>query len=296
MATLYTVLAAIEAQVSTVTTGLVSNSPDTTGAPLNVMVGIGWPSQKTLQNNVRGGPNPSAAISIYDRGLAHDTTRWLPQIIATAMTKATVTATPSAPMIPGGGSIVIAVGGTVTVNDAIGLVLTPGYGNVAATVAIGGATDTPTTMAQQLAALVNADPDLSAIVLASSTSANLTLQSKITVPIGVAANVGNNAIRSREVGRRSRSIQIAVWTRTEDDRITVGDPIETMIASLEADFGLTFPDGTMGRVTFAGDHQMDDATLSDTYRRDFLVSVEYGITATDTLYAVLAPVIQNTTL
>ena len=109
------------------------------------------------------------------------------------------------------------------------------------------------------------------------------------------ANVGNGASRTREIGRRDRHLQVVLWTRTQDDRNTIGNAIDTQIAKLEADFGLTFPDGTLGRVLYAGDQQLDDATLADTYRRDFMVSVDYPITTIDALYAVLAPITRNTT-
>lgn len=292
MASLYTVLSTLQQQVSNATEWLVSVAADTYGTSLNVMVGIGWPSQKTLQNNVRGGASPSVVVSIYDRGLATDTTRWLPYQTGLTPVEPTITATPSATVIPAKGHITVAIGGSVTAGDAIGLVIAPVSGGGGAQVAIGSHTDTPTTMTTQLASLINADPVLSILVDATASGTTLTLTSLTTAQLLLAANVGNGGTRTREIGRRQRNIQIAIWTRTEDDRNTVGDVVEGLIAGMEADFGLTFPDGTMGRVIFHGDHQLEEAVLADTYRRDFLVSVEYGITATDALYDILAPVTQ----
>lgn len=303
MATLYTVLSAIQSAVSSATTGLVSSSPDTSGTTLTVEVGIGWPSERTLMDNVRGGANPTALVSVYDRTLSTNSTRWLNHEVGRSITAATLTAIASSTVIPPGQFITVTLGGTITPGDAIAALFTQVIGQTTAEVAIGGSTDTTITMATQLAGLINADPVLSLIVSASSETGGrspapsnvVTLTSIASTPIRVAFNVGNGATRTLEIGRRNRQVQVTLWTRTEDDRITVGDPIESAVALMERDFGPTFPDGTRGRVLFVGDRQIEDATLADTYRRDFFLSVDYPVTTTDALYAILAPIARNTT-
>jgi hypothetical protein len=301
MATLYTVLCALQAQVSAVTQGLVSNSVDTNGKPLTVQVGLYWPSAKTLQNNVRplNGPSglgPTSLVTVYDRGLAADSTRWLPQVISQTLTPATMTVTLSERYVQQLSFMTLTFGGPVTIGDAVGIVLTPALFNAVAVVAIAVAGDTPTTMAAKAAALLNANPTIAAMATATVVGPVLTLTSlQPNAYVPIQANVGNGGTRSIEVGRRKRHFQIVLWARSPDDRITVGDPIESLIAGLEYNFGLTFPDGTMGRLTFSGDTQHDEATLSDTLRRDFMVCVDYGINITDAVYAVLAPIVQNTT-
>jgi hypothetical protein len=301
MATLYTVQCAIQAQVSAATQGLISTSIDTNGKPLTVEVGLYWPSAKSLQNNVRpaNGPNgigPSSLVTIYDRGLAKDSTRWLPNMVSETLVPATMTVVLSAAQITPLGSVTLTFGNPISLGDAVGIVLAAYLGGSEAAVPIGVAGDTAITMAAKAAALISADPVMAAMVTPTVAGPVLTLTSLLTtVNVVVAANVGNGAIGLMEIGRRSRHFQIVVWSRTPDDRITVGDPIEALIASLEANFGLTFPDGTLGRLTFTGDMQHDEATLSDTVRRDFMVCVDYGITVADQLYTVLAPIARNTT-
>lgn len=301
MASLYTVLTTIEAQIEAVVQGLVSTSIDTSGLPLTVEVGLYWPTAKSLQNNVRkgnapGGMGPSALVTIYDRGLAADSTRWVPSVVGETLTPATMTVTPSENFVQQLSSMTLTFTDPVTVGDSVGIVLSPTVFNAMAVVVTAVAGDTAATMAAKAAAALNANPAIAALLTATAVGDVVTLTSLLAseyVPIQV--NVGNGGTQLTEIGRRKRHFQIVVWTRTKDDRITVSDPIENLIAQLEANFGLTFPDGTLGRLTFSGDVMHDEATLSDTLRRDFMVCVDYGINVTDTLYAVLAPIVQNTT-
>jgi hypothetical protein len=303
MATLLTVESGIESMVLAATSGLVSQAPDTTGLPITVRAGIGWPSAKALQDNVRKGNNdglnPTALITIFDRGLGTDTTRWLPNIVGQASTPTNLTATLSANSMGPFGTVTLQLGGSVVSGDAMGLVFRPplnlfdNFGVVPSA----GSTDTLTTMATQCATLINSSADLGtniagSMISASASGSMVTLTSLKACSMHVAANTGNTGTQTTEIARRNRHFQIVVWTRTPDDRSVVADQIELAIAQSEANFGLTFPDGTLGRVTYYGDVQHDDATLSDTFRRDFLACVEYGITTTDTVYSVLAPILQ----
>lgn len=316
MATLYTVLCALQAQVIAVTQGLTSNSPDTNGLPLTVLVGLYWPSAKALQDNVRpknaaGATGPTSMVTVYDRGLAADSTRWLPTIVGGDVTGPPpdptmhMSVTKSENWVQQLATMTLTFAGPVQIGDAVGIVLSQSFGqNAAGVVPIAVLGDTPTTMAAKAAAMLTADPLISQWLTAVAVGPVVTLTSRLnTSPVSIAANVGfggsdgtGAVTQLREVGRRKRHFQIVVWSRTPDDRITVGDPIETLIANMSADFGLTFPDGTMGRLTFSGDIMHDEATLSDTMRRDFMVCVDYGINTIDTLYAVLAPIAQYTIL
>ena len=296
MPSLYTLLSTLEATIVAATAGLTSSAPDSLGQPVSVLTGIGWPSQKTLQNNVRKGAQPQVLVTIYDRGVARDATRWKPVELSRSITNATMTTTVSNNgTVPGFGTATIEIGGPITPNDAVAIVYSHVKGTSGAVVEIAGAADTPNTVAANLAAALNSDATASTLVRATATNNVVTLRSQIFTPSTIVANVGNGAARTREIGRRDRHLQVVLWTRTEDDRNSVGNAIDTQIAKLEANFGLTFPDGTLGRVLYAGDQQFDDATLADTYRRDFMVSVDYPITTTDALYAVLAPIARNTT-
>jgi hypothetical protein len=302
VATLYTVLSSLQQQVSSVTQGLVSNSPDTFGLALTVQVGLYWPSAKSLQNNVRpgnapGGLGPTALVTIYDRGIAADSTRWLPSVVSQMITPPAITSTLSALFIPPYGTVTLTIGGPLTLGDAVSLIVTPQPFGSCAVIPSVVAGDTTTTMAAKMAALVNSNADLGTNIIASLISATssgpvVTITSLVNRDLALASYVGNGGTNLTEIGRRKRHFQIVVWCRTPDDRITVGDPIELLIAELEANFGLTFPDGTLGRLTFSGDVSHDEATLSDVLRRDFMVCVEYGINVPDYVYSILAPITQ----
>ena len=67
-------------------------------------------------------------------------------------------------------------------------------------------------------------------------------------------------------------------------------PITRMLAVAQADFGLDLADGTPVQITLQNDFPIEDDTLQDVYRHDFLVMIEYPITTQDQLFAVLAPV------
>lgn len=301
MTTLYGVLKAVQAQISAVTVGLISQSPDTPGQALTVFTGIYWPSEKTLQDNVRtthpDTSGPTSLITVYDRGIAADSTRWKPNITSTTILPATMTVTVSQMNMPALGISTLTFVGPITIGDAVGIVLGTQLLGREAVVPIAVAGDTPATMAAKAVSLFMADPLLAAMATATAVGAVVTLASRsASAYTRVTADVGNNGTRVKEVGRRRRHFQIVIWARTPDDRTTVGDPIEGLIAGLESDFGLTFADGTMGRLTFSGDTEHDTATLSDTMRRDFMICVDYGITVTDMTYSILAPIARNTTL
>lgn len=328
MPSLHAVQAAIQAQVETAITGAQAyfgNPPAL--VTINAKVGIGWPSVQMLQANVKGA---NAVVSVYDRKLAKDTTRWRPIILSDVVTATGIANIVSGNNIAPAGSATITLTGTPVNNDAISAVIrnptipfapsgggnllleggdgilelegggafeleagTAGWTNTWAVVVSAGPSDTIVTIAAALAAAINADPLLSQWVSASATGPVVTVTSLLTRgTLVLNSYVGNNGLRTTEVARRSRMMQIVVWTPTEEIRQAVGDPIETLIAGLQNNFGIQFPDGTFGRVAYGSDFYLEDDTLQDTYRRDFLFSVEYGITQQDQLYSVLAPIVQ----
>jgi len=267
------------------------------------MVGLYWPSMKSLHDNVRpsngpggGGNGPTSLVTIYDRGLASDSTRWVPTVVGGTTTTPTLTVSQSEAYVQPLQTMTLTFGGTPTPGDAVGIVLRQIGGGTEAVVPVAAAADTATTMASKALALLQANPTIMGWLTASVNGNVLTLVSLQSGKLlSLDANVGNGGTRLIEIGRRKRHFQIVVWSRTPDDRITVGDPIEALIAQLEWNFGLTFADGTMGRVTYSGDIMHDEATLSDTMRRDWLLCVDYGINVSDMTYSILAPISQYTT-
>jgi hypothetical protein len=287
MATVYQVLSAVSQTVQMATEAL----PAARGGILNVQVGIDWPSTRVLQQAVKGG---NAIVAVFDRKLTRNTTRWIPTVIGETLTPATLTTVASS-SIPANGSGTITLGGSVTVGDAVSCVLMNGTAQQAAIVS-GFSTDTPATMAAKLAAAINADPVLATWVSATSNGSVVTVQS-LGPSLLMFSSTGNNGSAIIEIGRRLREIQIACWASTVEDRNLLAGQIDTLLSTIEAmigpyQAGLVLADGTSGYLKIGSDYQLDDATLSDAYRHDFMLSVDHGVTTQDALYSVLAPIIQ----
>ena len=318
MASLHQLLSALQSEVSSVTTGL----PD-----LTVGVGIDWPSPKTLMNNVRGG---SGLVSVFDRKLTRNTTRWNPTPIGGTLQNPTITGALSSGVIQPAGTTLLVLAGTVTAGDSISLVVTNGqlfgtdglpprdltfggfvfgessFGNASGTqiysptaAVVITATDGQTfaQLATAMAAAVNANTTLAAWISATAVGPVITLTSLVANLLTVQSLIGNTGTSTIEIARRMRQLQVTAWARSIEDRDTISNPIETMIALMETfqdpyGAGLPLADGTVARLELVSDFELDQATPQDTYRRDFLVSVDYPITTTDTLYTVLAPVFQ----
>lgn len=267
------------------------------GRPIKIQAAPGWPPENALQEVGRI-ENHLCLIAIYDRRISKDSTRWSPKTVGMQVTAAGLTSSVSVVSIAAGGSAVIALGGTVKANDAVSCVLTntgPIPHAQAADVVSAVATDTPSTMATKLAAKINADSVISTWVSAIASGADVTITNNSGHLLNIASYTGNNGVQVIELGRRLRQFQIAVWTRSEEEREAVGDPIESAIAGLQVNFGLLMPDGSSARVIYGSDHAFEDATLEDVLRRDFFLSVDYGITTQDYLYSVLAPIEQFAT-
>lgn len=287
MSSIRQVMSGINAAVIAATTGLLNDV-----TPVVVQSAVGWPPLKTLQNVAKGGPQ---IIGVYDRKVGRDATRWSPFSFDTIVVPATITTSVSVRAIPPFGTSRITFGGSVTPGDAASAVftnyaLTPRV--MGASVAIGAPVDTPTTMATQLASLINADPVISTWASAVASGLVVTITNLTKDGMTLASYVGNGGSETTELGRRDRQFQIACWTQTEVLREIVTDPIDVMIAQAEAVFGLTLLDGTQVRLTSESDYFCEDETLAGVYRRDFLIRVDYPVTTTDQLYAIVAP-IQN---
>jgi hypothetical protein len=191
----------------------------------------------------------------------------------------------------------VLISGMPSVGDAVSVVLTnPAASETAGQVAVALAGSTAAALAADLATAINTDPVLSGWVVASATNAIVMLFSHPgTPPLRLASYTGNGGVQIREIGRRELQFQVAIWTQTPETRDMISDPIDQAVAAAEIDFGYQLPDGTNVRLCYANSYDIEDATLQDVYRRDFLLSAEYPITTRDALYAVLVPAFQTIT-
>lgn len=245
--------------------------------------GVGWPPITALQNVARGG----ALITVYDRKIGKNTTRWSPfpynQVVIPCTTTTSVA--------NAGGSITL--GGSVTPGDAVSCVISAPVLNqprqTAAVVVSGIAGDTPVIMATKLAAAINADAVLSQWVSAAAVGAVVTL-SPIVPALSVQSYAGNGGTQTRELARTEKSLQVVIWARTEEARALLVDALQGMLADAQVNFGPTTPDGQPVRLEMQNDYALEDDTLEDVYRHDFLISVDFAITTQDQLYSVLAPI------
>lgn len=306
MATLEQLLNTIQTQVSRVTTGL-----SMFDANVNVYVGKYWPPVRTLQQNVKMKP-PSACVAIYDRHSSHDSTRWIPSVSATTVVTTSLVATPSQVYVPGFATTSITYSGSITLGDAVSLVTfsrtvavtDPGDGSVNWTPASAVVysllpRDQLVTIPAALAALSNADPIMSQQIFCTAADNVLTITSLIPSEITLRSLTGNGGTLTTEIARRKREMEIIVWAPSPEIRSLVSDPIEDLIAQIETfrghsgEFtqGLTLPDQSGARVLYVNDQLHEEAVMSDTFRRDLIFAVDYGITTTDQLYSVLAPIV-----
>ena len=289
MASAHTLLSVMQAAISGVTGSVIGAY-----GPIAVRVGLAFPPIKVLQANVRGG---TALVSVVDRKVVHNTTRWKPSAIADAVTPATLTSQISSSTVNGLYAQTITLGGTITPGDAVSCIVISGP-IIAGVVVVAVAGDTLLSMVNKLASVAAADATMARVATIATGPTTLTLAAKSATYASyfkVHSTTGNAGTRLTEIGRRSRQLQVIVWTNSIEDRDTIGDMIEAMLAKMEAgrspyEAGLLFPDGTTGRLINTSDFNLDEATASDTYRRDFLFSVDYPVTSTDALYAVLAQI------
>jgi hypothetical protein len=309
MATLHQLLAAVQGQVDIACTGL-----SVFDAGIIVETGLDWPPMNTLMNNVKLKP-PTALVSIFDHKYAHDSTRWAPSAIALTIVPATIVSAPSQQLLPPGATATVTVGGTVTPGDAISLLaftrfslaVSPADGTVVdtpgrAVVYLAQPTDSAAQVAAGLAGQVATDPNGSGIAQWISVSVAgpvVSVTNLLQQVITVESYTGNGGTLTTEIGRRLRQVQVTVWAASTEIRDVVGDPIEAMIAQMEVfrgdqgqfSSGLPLADGSSARIMTVNDFLLDDPTLSDTYRRDFILSADYPVTVQDKLYAVLAPIL-----
>ena len=305
MATHRQILVALQQQTQLACSGLTMFN-----APLQVQAGVGWPPTHTLQALTKMSP-PGAAISVFDRKSGRDSTRWIPSYVAQRIVPATVVSSPTSQILPPLGTCQIVLTGTPTLSDAVSLVATnfgaqasqdPGDGSYTSPappsgVVAAGASATSATLAAALAALPAATPPLGSLLTATSVGSVVTLTSLVTRALTVTTYTGNGGILTREIGRRHREVLLSVWAPTVEVRDTVAGAIEGMVAQMEMFLGSTgqfasglpLADGSSARVLALNDYQIDDPVLSDLYRHDFLVSVDYPVTVMDNVYAVLVP-------
>jgi hypothetical protein len=125
--------------------------------------------------------------------------------------------------------------------------------------------DTPPVVAANLAALARAD------FLVQLVGATLALPGAHDLIGRVVAD----AASLKQVRRQSQRFSVISWCNDPAVRDTVAAAIDTALASLRF---IALPDGTQGRLIYAGGATLDQSQDAALYRRDLLYDVEYATT------------------
>lgn len=245
-----------ETLASTIVGIINANGP--TPAPLTVAPG--WPVSDDLNGLLRTG---SVHISIYPQaGSASNVTRWQwnwqvvqPAVLTTAAS------------VSGG---VVTFSGSITPPLNVAVTATHKVYVYSAT-----SSDTLDTIASGLAALISVDQP------ATASGPVLTVPS---VPADFKVVLGGMGTILRENARSKQSFQITVWAPTQALRVATSKAFEAGLYALNS---IALPDGTAGMLLPMREFPGDAGQVEGLYRRDVIVTVEYGITETAPAWAIV---------
>jgi hypothetical protein len=209
----------------------------------------GWPKATALNADLAAG---RINVTVFPAGSAmRNTTRYPSEWITDQ----------SAPMltVAVAGSVV-SFGGSASIGQLAG-VRVDGRSYAYRTTA----TDTPSSVAANIATLARADG------IATLSYAAITFEGAGDVLARVVAD----APGLMEVRRQTQGFRITCWCPSPLLRDTVAVAIDTLLATLHF---ITMPDGTAARLIFSGTTILDQSQDAILYRRDLTYTVEYATT------------------
>lgn len=233
-------------------------------ANVGVKVYAGWPVPNVLEADLAAG---KAHVSVYSLATERKTSRHIGRPWQTAQDPVT-----SITGIVNGTTMTL--GGTVNTPQNVCLNV-----NKKAYVYAVQATDTLTSIATALAALVHVDHPL------TTSNANT-----VTIPDAnnISFVVGGFAKMVRELKRQEKQFQIAVWASTPTVRDQIGSAIDSALALIN---DLAFADGSHGIMLYVRTFQTDQQEKSMLYRRDIVYSVDYATTQASDAAQVVATIL-----
>ena len=240
-----------------------TGQPSALGAAVRIY--RGWPSKPELEADLRAG---AVNVSVYAQNRERVVTRFQNACrLLTGPPTPTVTFSVSGQTVTIGGTVSVPQNAAVIVNGAAG------YSYALQQ------TDTPTTIATALAALVVADhPE------ATSAGPVLTVPGAVSL-VGRAGTFGTSL---RELKRQRRDIQIALWANNPTLRDQVAILLDPALAAMEF---IPLADGTAGRLVYVSSPHDDTVQKEILYRRNLIYSVEYGTTQTRSDAQIIVPVV-----
>jgi len=262
---------------------------------MNVTVGVGFPPVRALQNVARSG----LLISVYDHGIAPDKTRWIPFPALDAVAMASDISVTAPATIGAASSGSILVSGSPIPGDTLGLNVYGGGPTQGATYTLAqsgtlddlcngfvNAINTDATTVYSTSGTVQSG-GMQGIVASYLGSGGIEIQNNRTVAIRLTMVAANGFNNMTEIRRVMRQVQITTWANSPDLRDQVCDPVEMAFSSQQVNFGSQFPDGTWGRILLEDDISIEEDTMQDVFRRDFVIGCEYGIVQPSVTYPVL---------
>lgn len=284
MTTTTIALAGLKAQVEAMVADLLQPS-----GLFNIKVGNEWPAQEGLSRVTQC---QHSLITVYDRKMAQDVTRWL-----TVQKRKTdgvlgIAATMSNETIAPGATETITIGyadgqTAVHVEDAIMANLRVDLTTQDGAVAIAVAGETLTTLAAKLAASINARTPMTSWVNATSVGAVVSITNVTSQAIQLSGECGNIQTVDYEQGRTKRYMQIVLWTKDTATRDAISDRIEVALSALERAYGFELASTEQVQVKKEGDFFDSTDAKAGVYRRDFFIAIEYAITSVDFAYPTL---------
>lgn len=216
-----------------------------------IIIYPGWPIASRLDDDLAAG---KVHVSVYARPEERNTTRFSQEWKTISINAATITLAATVNTVTVGGYVWAGQNATLLVNGK------PYSYPVQQT-------DTLTTIATALAALVNADTPATS------------LGAIVTIPAAykIVARVGTTGTSIRELRRQERTFQLVIWAPTPALRDAVTQPLDVALAALNF---ITLSDTSAARLIYKGSPITDDLQKDRLYRRDLLYKVEYATTQT----------------
>ena len=229
-------------------------------AGVGVRVYAGWPNPEQLDTDLRAA-TPICHVSVFTRPEERNTTRFTTDWKPVSVNTPTMTLTISGQTVTVGGVVPPAN------NPHNAMLFANGKPYVYAVLA----TDTLTTIAASLAALIVID-----MAGTSAVGAVITMPNSARIN---GARVGVTGSSMRELRRQERSFQISIWADTFVHRDAIAQAIDTVLAFTTF---LTLADSSAGRLIYKGSAVSDDQQKDRLFRRDLTYMVEYATTQTET--------------
>lgn len=234
-----------------------------TGHPVKIY--RGWPIQQGLDTDIRA---KIVHVSVFPMDVEQNVTRGDREWMELPSPRITLTMTAAEDTVTIGGTPRCPLNAAVLVDSK-------------AFVYPLQATDTPTSIATALAALINAHTP------ASSDGP------VITVPNAkkLETRIGSVGLVVQEVKRQKKGFRITIWCHDPMVRDAISAVLDPALADQTF---LSLTDGTSGRIRYERTHTVDSIQRSGIYRRDFDYSVEFATTIVQRAADIVSEVINVT--